>query len=80
MTKQLKASTIKNYSLAQIVNHAESFMIQHDTMNFRFSNCGHQYVMVFEYDANSNSYSFAGNYDKADFVDEVLSSIYRASK
>jgi len=79
MARQLKLTTIKSYSLSQVVNHAENYMIKHDLISFRFTNCNHQNVMIFEYDAADNAYHFIGTYDKTDFVNEVLSSIYRAA-
>ena len=74
MAKQLKSSTIKNYSLKQLVNHAERFNSQ-----YRFS-MNHQSVIVFEYDSSANAYFHIGNYDKQDFVDEILWNIYRTAK
>ena len=77
--QQLKESTIKSYSLGQLVNHAELYQYKHDLSLFRFSNVSSSYVMVFQYDAAENSYFFHGQYDKSEFVDDVLSAIYRSA-
>jgi hypothetical protein len=79
MARKLKESTIKSYSLAQLVNHAELYQDKHDVSLFRFSNVSSSHVMVFQYDAAENSYFFHGQYDKSEFVDDVLSAIYRSA-
>lgn len=72
MAKQLKPSTIKSYSLMQLVNHAEKF-----NSVYRFS-MNHKTVIVFEYDSSANAYFHIGSYDKQEFIEEILSNIYRA--
>lgn len=79
--KELKNSTRKNYSLLKLVNHAERFLSHHYSRvsPYRFSMNG-QSVIVFEYCKDSETYWHNGQYDKQDFNDIIIDSIYRNTR
>jgi hypothetical protein len=79
--KELKNSTRKNYSLLKLVNHAERFLSYHysEVSPYRFSMNGRS-VIVFEYCESSRSYWHDGEYDKEDFNNMIIDSIYRNTR
>lgn len=74
--KELKPSTIKAYTLSQLVNHADRYQDYHLSPAYRFEMDSRYYVKVYLYSAEDHAYFFDGMYDKESFVDRIIYSLY----
>ena len=74
--KKLKRSTIKTYSLSQLVNHASRYQDYHLSPAYRFEMNNRHSVKVYLYSAEDHAYFFYGFYDKESFVDCIIYSLY----
>ena len=75
--KQLKPSTIKRYSVKQLINHLESCLDKFETAPFRVCSGPFNSNSIFIYCYSSNAYYFyCDASDKEDII-EVLNSTYK---